>query len=72
MKCDPGFAHRLNEDGTIDSICLDCFITVAHANSVKGLIEGEQCHQCADNHPAASIENLGEDREKVIKWPQSA
>ena len=27
------FVHRLNENGTIDSICRDCFITVATAVS---------------------------------------
>ena len=23
------FVHRLNDDGTVDSICSDCFVTVA-------------------------------------------
>jgi len=40
------FAHRLNEDGTIDSICRDCFVTVTTASSESDL-EHEECdHTC--------------------------
>ena len=40
------FAHRLNQDGTIDSICRDCFITVATAVSESALEREEQKHNC--------------------------
>jgi hypothetical protein len=31
------FIHRLNEDGTIDSICRDCFVTIATEESASVL-----------------------------------
>ena len=40
------FVHRLNNDGTIDSICCDCFITVATATSESALQREEQKHMC--------------------------
>ncbi len=40
------FVHRLNEDGTIDSICRDCFITVATAVSASVLEREEREHNC--------------------------
>lgn len=41
------FIHRLNEDGTIDSICGDCFATIATATSSADL-EGEERKHCCD------------------------
>jgi hypothetical protein len=40
------FIHRLNADGTIDSICGDCFITVATATSDAALEGYERQHSC--------------------------
>ncbi len=40
------FLHRLNHDGTIDSICRECFITVATATSSSALDRDEQRHRC--------------------------
>ena len=40
------FVHRLNDDGTIDSICSDCFITVATAVSESVLEREEREHNC--------------------------
>jgi len=40
------FIHRLNEDGTIDSICGDCFITVATSASSSALELEERRHCC--------------------------
>jgi len=72
MESENDFAHRLNEDGTIDSICLHCFITVATANSVTGLLKSEECHQCADNHLLKHTDGgHSEDRAKIIKWPET-
>lgn len=42
------FIHRLNEDGTIDSICRDCFVTVANALSRSDLEPSEQQHRCEE------------------------
>ena len=46
------FVHRLNDDGTIDSICSDCFVTVATAVSEsvleRSVLEHEERkHDCA-------------------------
>ena len=40
------FTHRLNNDGTIDSICRDCFTTVATAKSCSALLPLEHRHRC--------------------------
>ena len=40
------FVHRLNEDGTIDSICSDCFVTVATDVSPSHLELEERKHKC--------------------------
>ena len=40
------FLHRLNNDGTIDSICRQCFITVATATSRSALDREQQKHRC--------------------------
>ena len=40
------FAKRRNADGTMDSICLKCFRTVARCTDQLELIEFEKDHQC--------------------------
>jgi hypothetical protein len=40
------FVHRFNEDGTIDSICRHCFITVATEVSESDLEPEEREHKC--------------------------
>jgi hypothetical protein len=40
------FAHRLNEDGTTDSICKVCFVTVANATWEADLESAEREHKC--------------------------
>jgi hypothetical protein len=40
------FVHRLNQDGTADSICLFCFATIA-SNSLEGELDArESTHVC--------------------------
>ena len=41
-----GFAYRQNADGTIDSICLRCFLTAGKALKVAALHEIEKQHDC--------------------------
>ena len=43
-----GFAHRHNSDGTVDSICYTCFMTVATEASELELMKAEQDHDCYD------------------------
>ena len=40
------FAHRTNRDGTIDSICKTCFLTVGTAEEVDAFRGLESAHKC--------------------------
>ncbi|HKF50278.1 MAG TPA: hypothetical protein VKB38_23150 [Terracidiphilus sp.] len=40
------FTHRDNGDGTFDSICWECFTTIATANCEGDLEKPEQSHAC--------------------------
>ena len=40
------FLCRLNEDGTMDSVCRQCFVTVATALSRSELEREERKHRC--------------------------
>jgi hypothetical protein len=40
------FVHRKNEDGTFDSICRSCFVTVATARFESELEGEEHDHIC--------------------------
>jgi hypothetical protein len=52
------FHHRINTDGTIDSICLSCFLTVARANIGSDLNELEAAHRCPDKEPLILTRNV--------------
>ena len=43
-----GFVHRHNADGTVDSICQSCFMTVAKEASELELMKDEQLHDCQE------------------------
>ena len=40
------FPHRLNPDGTWDSICTKCYLTIATEKSEEALAAAEQRHDC--------------------------
>ena len=42
----PLFPHRRNTDGSFDSICLKCLLTVANARNEADLAKHEQYHVC--------------------------
>jgi hypothetical protein len=46
MNSDTDYAHRLNADGTFDSICLHCYLTVMQANTEQELAVAEAQHSC--------------------------
>ncbi len=52
MTAGAQFAHRQNGDGTIDSICLDCFHTVATGDSSEALMLQEAGHKCEQRDAA--------------------
>ena len=47
MKVSRIYPHRQNKDGSYDSICLTCFLTISHANTETELKEQEKAHLCA-------------------------
>jgi hypothetical protein len=46
MSAQLAFPHRQNLDGTIDSICPDCFTTVATSSDETVLLGAERLHKC--------------------------
>jgi len=42
----PGFPHRLNPDGSYDSICTVCLATVATVRKEEQLYPSELAHLC--------------------------
>ena len=40
------FPHRPNPDGTFDSICPDCYVTISRQNRESDLITFERNHVC--------------------------
>lgn len=42
----PYFPHRHHKNGTVDSICLKCYQTVASSKSESDLLEAERVHRC--------------------------
>jgi hypothetical protein len=46
MPLQPAFVRRSNADGTIDSICCRCFVTVTRAQFELDLERAEERHKC--------------------------
>jgi hypothetical protein len=42
----PHFPHRCNSDGTFDSICIECFQTIATTAEEGDLAQRESFHFC--------------------------
>jgi hypothetical protein len=40
------YAHRMNEDGTLDSICPRCFVTIGTSTWEADLDRMESAHRC--------------------------
>jgi len=49
------FAHRPRQDGTVDSICLNCFQTVAVTTDESDRETQETAHKCAGMDLAALL-----------------
>jgi hypothetical protein len=66
-----GFNHRPNNDGSVDSICLRCFRTIASNNHEWSLAMVESQHEC-DPKDVMRFEGLeiGE-RDQVVRVDQS-
>jgi hypothetical protein len=46
------FPHRYNADGTVDSICRQCFLIVAQDKNESALHKAEAEHVCAPTVPS--------------------
>jgi hypothetical protein len=42
----PFFPHRRNPDGSFDSICLKCLLTIANARNEADLAKHDKYHVC--------------------------
>lgn len=64
------FAHRVNLDGTIDSICLYCFRTVATSHDEPALLFHQAHHVC---DALAQIQSSDDQPEttKIKQFPSS-
>lgn len=63
------FPHRLNKDGSYDSICRHCFMTVASHVSEPELEPLEYEHRCFGDFATRKMEVEGE---RVINMNRSA
>jgi hypothetical protein len=43
---EPFFPHRPNPDGSFDSICLGCLLTIASHRTEDELVAAEKIHVC--------------------------
>jgi hypothetical protein len=64
----PFFPHRLNKDGTYDSICLQCYATVANARTSAELEEYDVKHVCGE-YSSAKPGLLGRLRSTMMSRP---
>jgi hypothetical protein len=46
LKLPPFFPHRRNRDGSFDSICLKCLLTVANEKNEADLGKHDEIHVC--------------------------
>lgn len=60
------YAHRVNEDGTLDSICPCCFLTIATSTWEADLERMELLHVCDPNRLSHFEQN---ERELVLREP---
>jgi hypothetical protein len=68
MKRSQIYPHRKNKDGSYDSICLTCFLTVSHAQSETELKKQEEAHVCA----ASLLSSRGDYNREQLKFPKGA
>ncbi len=59
------YPHRRNSDGTWDSICTNCFQTVAHCETESKLAQFEKAHVC-DPSVLAELRYAQESNQKTI------
>ncbi len=61
-----GFTHRPNNDGSVDSICLRCFRTIASDKNGRSLDVMELQHEC-DPADLMRLEHFESNKKSQIK-----
>ena len=61
------FKHRKNLDGSWDSICMKCFLTVTTTAKEHDLHEAEHSHDCAELLEMRTNGAVTWDRSAVVK-----
>ena len=59
----PLFPHRRNKDGSFDSICLKCLLTIANARIEADLAKCEKYHDCI---PSILFQRLSTARTEIV------
>jgi hypothetical protein len=65
------FPHRTNEDGSYDSICRICHLTVGSASIERELARSEREHACDPNRIYQLTEDSRVQRESVDEFKQT-
>jgi len=60
----PFFPHRRNRDGSVDSICLKCLLTIASSRTEADLAKHDKYHVC--NPSALSQAALNRARDTTL------
>jgi hypothetical protein len=68
----PDFPHRFNKDGSFDSICTLCHLTVATAKIEAELSQHERVHVCNAIRMYQVAEDLLTSRQGLPKSPAAA
>jgi hypothetical protein len=69
-----GFTHRKNRDGSWDSICLKCFVTVASAPGVRvesELAKTDEVHECERSILSQRANDKSSKRPEASNEPQA-
>jgi hypothetical protein len=61
MKISRIYPHRRNKDGSYESICLSCFLTVSRAKTEAELTEQDVAHVCT----ATKLSTRGKPNEQL-------
>jgi hypothetical protein len=72
MATYPKFARRRNRDSSIDSICTQCFQTIASADREEDLLHHEESHICDPDWASSHLCLRPDLRFRELKRPQSA
>jgi hypothetical protein len=62
------FVHRINDNSTVDSICLHCFATVASLPKEMDLEQKENAHSCWQHVQQTSAAHSGRENRNPVTF----